>query len=398
MKKPMRWRYSDMAGVEEGNHEPVRQQINAWWKEFQRKAGDLGKLFAGKSDWDLPQWMQDNLQCIDSGLMWEFGPAVRKDGHRLVITVESDHYLRPLAQEILRLAPKIKGWEFYGYRLAEPLDQAIETVVARTGGSISDTMVHVEIGEFNRIDCLFTSPNYQTSQDCEKASGDVFVATETLAGEEYLNRWVGAIEVVPWKEKTGDFHPLSDFKFLLDDKIVAVQESLPSVPVFELSQESQWTLYKLKPREAEDYPSQLDMFVGKAMIESLWQNGHSGVPFDSQRYSTGNETFCFLKLDGREADKDDFEDKGEIEDALDKALKNARLGCYIGGGTGLIYSYVDLALTDIGKAIPLIQDVLRKGKINRRSWLLFYDTTLEWEWIGIWDDSPPPPRADKTKE
>jgi len=32
--------------------------------------------------------------------MWEFGPAVNKEGHRLVITPESAHHLRPLVNRI----------------------------------------------------------------------------------------------------------------------------------------------------------------------------------------------------------------------------------------------------------------------------------------------------------
>jgi hypothetical protein len=52
------------------------------------------------------------------------------------------------------------------------------------------------------------------------------------------------------------------------------------------------------------------------------------------------------------------------------------LGCHIGGGTGLRYSYIDLALTDVKKAIPAIQGRLRQGKVPRRSWILFFDGHL----------------------
>jgi len=34
---------------------------------------------------------------------------------------------------------------------------------------------------------------------------------------------------------------------------------------------------------------------------------------------------------------------------------------------------------------------LRDGKIPRRTWILYFDTSLEDEWEGIWDDTPPPP-------
>ncbi len=67
-----------------------------------------------------------------------------------------------------------------------------------------------------------------------------------------------------------------------------------------------------------------------------------------------------------------------------------QVGCFIGGGTGLKYSYIDLALTDLDKGIKLTKEILRNGNITKNSWILFYDSELENEWIGIWDDSPKP--------
>jgi len=56
--------------------------------------------------------------------MWEYGPAVRTKGHRLVITPESRKDFRQLVRTILDRAPDLPGWEFYPYRLAEDLEQA----------------------------------------------------------------------------------------------------------------------------------------------------------------------------------------------------------------------------------------------------------------------------------
>jgi len=63
----------------------------------------------------------------------------------------------------------------------------------------------------------------------------------------------------------------------------------------------------------------------------------------------------------------------------------------VGGGTGLRYSYVDLALTDATKGIQQLVRVIRDGKITKRTWILFFDAIYEYEWVGIWNDTPPPP-------
>ena len=73
-------------------------------------------------------------------------------------------------------------------------------------------------------------------------------------------------------------------------------------------------------------------------------------------------------------------------------LEPLKLGGQIGGGTGLRYSYVDLALTNVEGAMDALIPVLRAANLPRRTWLLFFDADLGDEWIPIWDDAPPPPR------
>jgi hypothetical protein len=52
---------------------------------------------------------------------------------------------------------------------------------------------------------------------------------------------------------------------------------------------------------------------------------------------------------------------------------------------------VDFAVTDFDVAAAALRRTLREGKIPRRTWILYFDTSLEDEWEGIWDDTPPPP-------
>ncbi len=119
----------------------------------------------------------------------------------------------------------------------------------------------------------------------------------------------------------------------------------------------------------------------------------SSSTFWSSAFSGCGETFCYLKFDGKDGlDEEKFTDKGDIEDALDGVLRSESCGCFIGGGTGLRYSYIDFALTDVRKGVDLIKRVLREGNIPNRSWVLFYDSDMADEWIGVYDDTPPPLR------
>jgi hypothetical protein len=303
---------------------------------------------------------------------------------------------------MLERAPSIHGWEFYGYRLPENVEQTKLTVEGRTGADISDYEVQAARGEHNCIDVCYYSPQINDEND-ETARHTAFVATETLLGEECLNKWIGAIEVKPVSKSGGLLSlfrrgstarpiPLDRMKDTVEALINSIRDQLSPNPHFQTVDNATWTLWELNPDEEDDYFHQCDLFVARSPDAAMWTAAHSGVLFYSERFSRCSETFCYVKLDGaQQADVMAFADKAEIEDALDDVLKSKRLGCSIGGGTGRRYSYIDLALTDLDRGIAEIRDRLRRGRVPKRSWIQFYDTELAEEWVGIYDDSPKPP-------
>lgn len=395
----MRWHFYDRSNqIEMAEHEAVLRRIDAWWSEFADRKKDLEGIFSGKSEWDLPAWMHEHLQGIAPELMWEFGPALRVSGHRLVITPESKHSLRPLVNAIVERAPKIEGWEFYTHRVAEGLDWALVSVKGRTGFEMKDARVQLSTGDDQRIDLRYSFAAPGSGDDALHAA---FVATESLLGEPVLDRWIGAIEVAsPPRRSFLSFGrraepegiPLAELAAKVRETIDGIITSLPQGRCLDRADDN-WKMWKLDPpRGRDDFEGQLDLFVGKSMYPEMWRATRSGRPFFSEVYSRSGETFCYLKLDGSDGlDDEHFADKGEIEDAIDEALRRENVGCFVGGGTGLRYSYIDLALDDIERGAAIVGEILRGGNITRRSWLLFYDAELAGEWIGMWPDTPAPP-------
>jgi hypothetical protein len=410
-----RWRFADESVASERvSRERTVALIDAWWATFRTRTDDLTALFTRKQQWDLPGWMAKHLQAIDPHLMWEYGPAIRAGGHRLVITPESAHHLRPLVATLLKRAPAIPGWEFYGYRLAEDLASAQHTVEARTRGDLAGVEVRVERGEHNLIDLRFRSPRAKKGGD-DQARHDAFVATETLLGEELMDRWIGAIEVEPtsaagraqslWFGKKAapaddSFVALDQLKVAVDGAIAAVRASLVAEPhhVWTMAENASWQLLKMDTDQAAnratdgDWVEQRDLFVAKTPHLAQWKAAHIHPAFYDERFSRCGEIFAYVKLDGSQGlDQEKFADKAEIEDALDAALAPGKLGCQIGGGTGVRYSYIDLALTDLDGGIDAVRARLRAGNVPRRSWIQFFNADWRHEWIGIYPDSPPPP-------
>ena len=222
---------------------------------------------------------------------------------------------------------------------------------------------------------MYCSPNISGPDD-QAAFNAAFVASEALLGEEVLDKWVGAIEVASTpgsgvlrslfgrKEPGGPSPiPLSRLKPTFESIVGSIRDQLPDRPHQDWVDEAEWTLWKLEPQEAEDWPGQFDLCVGKSANPAMWTAAHAGDVFSSQRFSRCGETFCYLKLDGSDGlENAEFADKSEIEDAVDAVLCPARLGCHVGGGTGKRYSYVDLALTDVDAGIQAVRRRMRRGE------------------------------------
>jgi hypothetical protein len=165
------------------------------------------------------------------------------------------------------------------------------------------------------------------------------------------------------------------------------------IPMHMRAQGGPCRMFRMTPVQRGDYPERSDMLVGYTVVPALWERLGSSESLRSADFSNCGETFCYLKLDGINGLAGSaFADKSEIEDALDEALRSVKVGCVIGGGTGLRYSYVDFAITDVPIACGIIRKILCSGKIPRRSWIMFFDSDRKDEWIGVWDETPVPPK------
>jgi len=390
----MRWLFADPNHADEAAYvKETVAAIDRWWQAFQSKTTDIDKLFQSQSSFKLPQFMEDTLQAIHPGLMWEYGKALRGAGHRLVITPESQRFLRPMVRTILERAPKIEGWEFYAYRPAETAEQTIETVKARVGCDITGAVIDASVAPGRKVDLAFAFPGHRFKE--ETAMHSAFVATETLMGEQMLDTWIGRIELLDDESSEGRRPlPMERAQATVAALIRGSIDQLPATRAADISVEEGWATVKLDPpEEADDYPARSDLYVAATHEVELFQAMHGGQPFSSACHSKLHEMFCYLKIDAAEVDSSELVAfRSKFEDALNPLLVEAGVGGGIGGGTGLRYSYIDLALTDIKRAAPIIRKTLSQEQAPLRSWLLFHDDDYAHEWIGIYGQTPEPPQ------
>jgi hypothetical protein len=394
----MRWLFCDPNNAQERRRrQQILSQVDDWWQTFSQHQADISRTFRQRqSDFDVARWMQDHLQVIDDRLCWEFGPGTSGSGHRLVITPESEHWLRPLVRTVLERAPELSGWEFFSYRLPEEVEQAIATVEGRVGLDVTGAVVEARIGECRKVDICFHFPA-ELQADDQEARCAAFVATESLVGEEILDHWIGCIDVGPPAVRRGkpDCRLLSLDRVgpTVDALIGSLVEQLPSDPTWKYIENANWSGVELHPNEGEsDYCARDDLFVAISGRLDVFEASHGGGIFTSACHSRCGETFCYLKIDGAQGlEHSQFHDRAEIEEAINAALVQQEAGCAFGGGTGLRYSYIDLALTDLARGLEILRRVLLAGGIPKRTWIQFFDDELAHEWIGIHADAPEPP-------
>ncbi len=379
----LRWRYP--CPSEAAARAAMEAKIDAFWAAFAATTPRFEAAFRKEDALDFPTWMREHLDPIDERIMWEFGPGLG-GGHRLVLTPESERSLRPLLSAMLARAPVLARWELYPYRLAEDIAMTFETVRARVDVELTGYEVVAAPGQHGRVDLFFWGPKRLFGKD--QRFDAAFVAVETLLGEEVLDHWIGAIEV----ERRPDRVPIGELPRLVRLLIEAHVATLPDRPYHAQPGDDGWVSYE---RKGPTDQRRGDVIVGSSRAMPVLQALGKPASFHSPRFSRHGEIFAYLEIDtpGGPVGPGDpvgvFPDRLEAQDAIDALLAPTSLGCVIGGATGRRHAYIDLALTDVAAAWAALQPFL-SGKLPNGTRLLFMDTDLQGEWLGLEADTPGP--------
>ena len=389
----LRWKYAESFGAEDSAlRDHWEDQMNNWWIAFYQHHEKLVKeLKSGEADF-LSQFMEEHLQSKVADVAWEFGFDTITKKYQLILTPEDDLDLRPLIDILIARAPRLENWMFYSYRQPISFSECQKIIKIKSGEPLLDLKFSGKQSAGNNLEISFYYPGISEDPSLYNlAVNQAFFTLEALLGEEVLNKLIGIIEVLEMPEEDRQLLPLSDLKTYVDTQQALIKNQLPDQPYYTFSEDGDWTLFELEPAEAEDYPQQQDLYIARTMDTDLWTNVQKGHPFYSENYSRLGEVFCYLKMDGNFSHEETFfELKTEIESQLNQALLDYEFGSVIGSGTGYRYQYIDLAIHNFEAAIPLIQSITTQFGTPRSTWLLFFDTPLRNEWIGMYKNTPPP--------
>ncbi len=398
----MRWRYIDnQSQTEVLYRKRVLDQIENWWQLFAKRSKEFESHIRGRRPLpidELANWVDDGLNKINENLLWELWPG-DDDTCLFIITPEMDHYKRPLVKTIVEMAPHIEGWSFLPVRPALSVDVLQSIFESRTGLSIPETKITCVRSSRNVVDVTFFSDSFSGENDREDIE-TAYCLCEYLVGEDTLNKWIGTITTQVINTSAGRIvslfdrdkpidmshtKSLSEFAQAVDKVVLEIKLQIDDEPL---------RLQTLQPAELltfEDAASRSAAtrrtFVSakKDIVESIVLNGL----FYSERFTKHGERFCYLKITGGEllvATEWFVKLRGQV----DQQLRAAEAGCVFGFGHDAEHLFIDLAVENFEVAIVVLRNVAQQEKLPVNSWLLFFDTELEQEWIGLFGETVAP--------
>ena len=387
--------------------------MTRFWSAFEDSCDVLAGENSGTSK-QIAEWMTEHLRSLELA-EWEFGPALESDGHRLSLGALDESHSIPMLRTFVDMAPTIPGWEYYVGRARWPKSWLEKQEVHPRGFHLSVSSWRAELvpddGQFH---LRMFSPCIRHLKESEEDGADASLALEMALGEELFDTWIGGVEILsgtakpwPWSrarptKKYEKAIPISELHQTIQTEIEALRSALPANPRVaggasdmpaDNEDEERTVVGYLYRQEAEDStenaPRVSDVQLANTLEPTLFEAVRRPL-FWSTCFSRHNETFCYLKLRRPDIHDTDLSPRNHISDALDDELIAADLGCSYGGACGVHYWYIDLALVSVEDSVPIIRSVLLAQAVPRDSWLLFYDSELHHEWVGIYSDTRPP--------
>ncbi|MEZ4221346.1 MAG: hypothetical protein R3B13_10515 [Polyangiaceae bacterium] len=388
----MRIRYAEPGD----DDDRARQQLTLAVAHCARQAGVHAAALARG---ELPKELLHACREVDArleltmlqGAMKEWRPVISCGGHQELATVA-----RALVE-----AWAGQGVELTAHRPAMPVSSALTQVHRLTGLDLADARVRVGFGRGHLLDIVVEAPCFGAADD-ERDLDVAELLVELALGERVLDHWVravhsapggrgGPLRVLQGPSSSSATLPLNELPAAVSAAIEGLVAGLPEQPWSRLRDGAGWTMFEAEPELASEYGAQDDIAVATTVAPEMLKCFLEKAPFSSLRFSRVGEVFAYLKVESSGDSVARLERRQLLEDAL-TGLLGPGVGAVIGNGLGIRYVYVDLALENVERALPLLRQACTAVPTADRTWLLFCDSDAVGEWVGMHPTTPRPPR------
>ncbi len=337
------------------------ERVTAFWTWF---AGVAPRFYAAIEDKRCSELADETSAKVDEllpGFAWVFGPGENGVGHSFTLSGEGVLHRQLLALQWLALAPKILGWTFYAARQPGPIKgKTIEMDGVRFDPKEIWVTPSID-DEKCQIDLAVWHPAWESLSEQQQATITFLFLDESL-GEYSAGQWVGKITF-------GKEHLAQSFPF---EEMQAQVTRIVRENAWEKSPPGEaYTLYKTKV-EGSQFPRSDTITQVTALPAMVSQYMNSLGELSDPLAGTGADyLYVSIPRDYFPAGKEtDF--RGEIEEALDAALKTAQSGRCVGGAFGTVNGYVDLLVFNGARSLDRIIQTLRPFNLPRGSMIEFF--------------------------
>lgn len=322
-------------------------RIRRFWRWFQEVAPAFYEAIEAGDCHTLEAATSENIDRMFPGFDWAYGPGESGIGHSLTLTGVGVEHRQLLALQWLSLAPVIDGWTFYAARQPGP---GKERAMEIHGHLIKPEEIWVTpcIDEDREhVDLTIWHPLWPRIEENHRWQTTFLLLDEAL-GEYGTGWWVGTIRLEA--DRLADSFPLKELRQFM--KETSEREGWKKYPPGQGT-----TIYKYTP-SGIDYPRS-DLITLSTVVPWLCHEYEKAEGRLEDPLAGTGADYLYLAIPrvffpkGREVLK-----RGEVEDALDSALKGMTSGRCIGAGLGSERGYVDLLIFDGERSVEIILETL----------------------------------------
>jgi hypothetical protein len=333
-----------------------KSRVEAFWEWFAANAARFYDTIEAGNCPELEPEVSAMLKKVLPGFAWVFGPGENDIGHSFTLSAEGDLHRQFLTSFWLDIAPQIAGWTFYGSRQPSVLNPDMTIEIADLKFSAGELLIDATVNkEQEKIDLKAWHPHFPTFHEQQQYS-ILFIFLDEALGETGTQSWIGEIEITDALSPKSV--PVSDLKRLVDNVAKACEwEKLPP--------DQTYTLYQL-PDPSNAFPRADTISGTTSNFQLLAEYLNAEGKIEDVLEGTGAE-FLYLDIDPQIFPAgSEVETRGQIEDALDEALRSQLSGRIFGGAFGLSAAYIDLVIFDGKQSLQLVEETMDQLNLAER--------------------------------
>lgn len=338
----------------------LKKRVQLFWDWYAEVAARyLKAIDAGRCS-TLTMEMSSKVDELLPGFAWVFGPG-ENGGHSFTLSAEGNPHGQRVALYWLSLAPTFSGWTFYAARQPGPIKGHYIKIGDHKFDPMEFWLIPAVNEESEKVDITVWHPLFEKLPEKDRWTV-LFLFLDEVLGEYGTQQWIGQIAFDG--KRLGDAMPISELLNYVRSLEVEKgwKKYLPGQlgSIYSIEQQHELFLRGDIVAGSTTHYALIDEY-GRAEGELSDPLAGLGadyvfITFDVSILSQGNQTA----------------ERGEIEEALDEALKAEFSGQSLGGAIGTRYAYIDLMLYDGRKSLDLVRQVLNKKKLPPETEIHFF--------------------------